>query len=255
MAKSHHAHISTIIKDKNSRLAEKRFDVRLFTGFAASAVAILTLAEFFVKLSIGTRPSLDNSQSLITFMTHAATPTLIVVILDTLLMTSLITFFASFRQIIVRKRPDLSWITDIAFGAGLVFVAITLVGDSMDAGTALDTVSAIPNASVIRALTEGHMLLFGPIGCILTTIITAIFAYTTFASKVIPVWTGWIAYVVALLNIIVLPTIFGGTSATSFISAGGVGVAAFATFPFLVWVVAVGIVTVRDEPGPIKHFN
>lgn len=227
---------------------KKRLEVQTLTGFAAIAIAILTLTEFFLKLSIGTRPQLGDSDALVLFITNTSTSTLAVIVIDTLLMACLIIFFAGFRQLIIRAKRELNWITDLAFGSGLVFVALTLIGDAMDGGAALDTVSKYgADPSVLRALTEGHMLLFGSIGCILTALVTATFAYTTFASNALPKWTGWVGYSVAIMNLLAVPTVFGGTSPTSFISAGGMGVTLLATFPFLLWIVAIGIVTIKNK--------
>ncbi|MDB5159994.1 MAG: hypothetical protein JWO99_257 [Candidatus Saccharibacteria bacterium] len=255
MKNAHRSALSRFIRWNNISLPTRQPDIQLLTGLAATAAALLIISEFLIKLLMGSRPGLDQSEALIAYMVQNTTPTIVVIIIDTTLMACLIIFFACFRQLIVRARHDLNWLVDIAFGASLVFVAVTLVGDSMDAGTVLDTVRLTPDASVIRALTEGHMLLFGTIGCVLTSLITAIFAYATFASGAVPKWTGWIAYVVALLNILAIPTAFGGTSATSFFSAGGAGVALFAIFPFLAWVIAVGIVTFGSKYNtPISHF-
>jgi hypothetical protein len=251
----HQSAIARFIRWNNISLPSRQPDILLLTGLSATVAALLIVSEFLIKLSMGSRPGLDQGEALINYMTQNATPTLVVIIIDTILMACLIIFFACFRQIIVRARHDLNWLVDIAFGASLVFVAITLVGDSMDAGTVLDTVRLVPDASAIRALIEGHMLLFGSIGCVLTSLITALFAYATFASGAVPKWTGWIAYIVAILNILALPTAFGGTSATSFFSAGGAGVALFAIFPFLAWIIAVGIVAFRGKyKSPISHF-
>jgi hypothetical protein len=162
-------------------------------------------------------------------------------------MACLIVFLAGFRQIITHARHDLQWIADIAFGAGLVFVAVTMVGDAMEAGAALDTVDMAPDASAIRALTEGHILMFGTTGCVLLALVSGASGYVTIASGALPRWTGVVAIAVALSNIAWMPAIFGGTSDTSFFSAGGVGVAVFATFPWLVWVITVGIVTIRGR--------
>jgi hypothetical protein len=43
---------------------------------------------------------------------------------------------------------------------------------------------------------------------------------------------------------------FGGTDPASFFAAGGAGTALFATFPWLVWVTAIGVVTIRDRRRP-----
>lgn len=249
MVKVRYGRVMKFISVKANAFISKKLEVRTLTGFAAAAIAILTLTEFFVKVSIGTRPQLGDSSALVQFINANSTPTLAVIIIDTLLMSCLIIFFAGFRQLIIKANRTLSWITDLAFGAGLVFVALTLIGDAMDGGAALDTVGTYAaDPSVLRALTEGHMLLFGSIGCILTALVTATFAYTTFASKAVPTWTGWVGYAVAVMNLLAVPTVFGGTSATSFVSAGGMGVTLLATFPFLLWVVAVGVVTVRNKP-------
>lgn len=234
---------------------KKKLEVQTLTGFAAIAIAILTLAEFFIKVSDGTRPSLGNSAALVQFITNSSTSILTIIVIDTLLMACLIIFFAGFRQLIIRAKRELNWITDLAFGSGLVFVAITLIGDAMDGGAALDTIgNYAADPSVLRALTEGHMLLFGSVGCVLTALVTATFSYTTFASGALSKWTGWVGYAVAIANLLAVPTVYGGTSATSFASAGGFGVTLLATFPFLVWVVAIGIVAIRTKNRTKKAF-
>ncbi|WP_147305385.1 hypothetical protein [Subtercola boreus] len=223
-------------------------DVRRWTGISAIAVAALMAAEFVTQVTtVGTRPELYQEDALAEFMTAAANPTLFVIFLDTFLMAALIVFLASFRQLITHTRHDMQWVADLGYGAGLVFVAITLVGDAMDAGAALDTVKQPASGTVIRALTEGHIVMFGSIGCVLTALVVAAAGYVTFASDVLPRWTGWLAFAVAASNLVTVPTMFSGTSATDLFSAGGGGVTALATFPFLAWVAIVGIVTIRGQ--------
>lgn len=225
-------------------------DVHRWTGIAAIAVAILLLTEFSVRVVMGTRPELDESAALAEFMTRASTPTLVIIMIDTILMAALIVFLAGFRQIITHARHDLQWVADLAYGAGLVFVAVTLAGDAMEAGTALDTVQMTPDPSAIRALTEGHILMFGSTGCVLLALVSAASGYVTLASNALPRWTGWVAWAVAAANLVAVPSMFGGTSDAAFASAGGVGVAVFATFPWLAWVIAVGIVTIGGRRSP-----
>jgi hypothetical protein len=235
---------------------KNKFTVRTFIGISSIFVALLMISEFVVKINIPTRPALDQSAALVAFMPTASTATIVVIIIDTLLMASLLVFFAALRQLVSRERPHHRWLADLAFGAGIVFVAITLVGDSMDAGSALDAVGHTADASVIRALTEGHIFLFGIIAGIMTAVITGCFAYITLATKVVPPWTGHLAYVVAILNLAIIPTAFGGTDATNFFSAGGLGVTLVSTFPFLLWVISIGVVTIQNQhihPKGILH--
>ena len=223
-------------------------DPRLWTGVAGLVVAALTLVESSVDLFlVGQRPRLDDGDALVAFMTVASTPTLVVILVDTFLMAFLIVFLAGFRQLITKTRPDIEWIADLAFGAGLVFVGLTLVGDAMEAGAALDSIGAVSDPSVVRALTEGHAQMFGSMGCVLTALVAAAAGHVIFLSGALPRWTGWLAYVVAVANAAAVPTMFAGTNEATFFSAGGPGIALFATFPWLVWVGSVGVSALRDR--------
>jgi hypothetical protein len=227
--------------------AVKTPDVHAWTGRAAFGVASFLLAEFIVRETEGSRPPLSETDALIAFMSRTSTQTLTIVTIDAVLMAFVIIFLAGFRQIIKNSAEGLEWVADLTYGAGLVFVATTLVGDAMEGGAALDAQEAHPYIAVLRALTEGHTLLFGSIGCVLLALVAASSGTVIVLSDVLPRWTGVVAYVVAGLNVAAIPTLFGGTSDTSFIAAGGLGVTLFATFPWLAWVIVVGIVTVRGH--------
>jgi hypothetical protein len=222
-------------------------DVYAWTGRAALGVAAFLIAEFIVRETEGSRPPLSETAALIAFMKRTSVQTLTIVTIDAVLMAFVIVFLAGFRQIIKNSAQGLEWIADLTYGAGLVFVGITLVGDAMEGGAALDAQDAHPYIAVLRALTEGHTLLFGSIGCVLLALISASSGTVILRSDVLPRWTGVVAYVVAALNVAAIPTLFGGTSDTSFIAAGGLGVTIFATFPWLAWVIVVGLVTVRGH--------
>jgi len=230
-------------------------DVRRWTGIAAIVVAALMITEFTVRISMGDRPDLDEAEALGEFIQRTALQALLVIMIDLFLMTSMIVLLAGFRQIITHARRDLQWIADLCFGAGLVFVTITLIGDSMNGGAALDTVGMEPDPSAIRALTEGYTLMFGATGCVLIALICGAGGYVTLASGALPRWTGWVAIAVSITSVLVVPTMFNGTSTADPFSAGGVVVTVFATFPFFAWSVAVGIVTIggRRSSGAIAQ--
>jgi hypothetical protein len=220
-------------------------DVHVWTGRAAFAAAAFLLAEFIVHQSEGPRPPLKDTAALIEFMANTSIQTLVIVTLDAVLMALVIVFLAGFRQIITSARAGLESIADLAYGAGLVFAGTTLVGDALEGGAALDAQDGHPDPSVLRALTEGHTLLFGSIGCVLLALVTVASGYVILASGALPRWTGRVAFVIAALNLVAVPTLFGGTSDTSFFAAGGLGVTIFATFPWFAWVIVVGAVTIR----------
>jgi len=222
-------------------------NVGVWTGVSALAVAFFTVIEFLVRqIFVGSRPPLDQAAALAEFSHRTAAGTLGVIVIDTFLMASLVVFLAAFRQLITQRRRDLSWVSALAYGSGIAYVAVTLVGDGMEGGAALDAAGAHPDVHVIRALTLGHALLFGSIGCVLTGLVAGASGYVTIISGALPRWTGRLALVVAVANLVAVATVFGGTD-DSFRSVGGWGTAALATFPWLVWVVCVGIVVLRGN--------
>lgn len=220
-------------------------DVRRVTGVAAIVVAVALSFEGVRQFIDGARPGLTDYPGLEDFYERTATGTLVVVLADTVLMTSLIVFFGCFRQLVTTRSPGLSWVADIGFGAGLVYVAVTLVGDAMSGAAGLDAGAGEADGAIIRGLIEAHMLLFGSIGCILTALVMASAGYLVLASSVLPRWTGVFAFVAAGLNLAAVPTMFGGTDETDLFSVGGWANAVLAVFPFLLWVILVGIYTIR----------
>ncbi len=220
-------------------------DVRRVTGVSAIVVAVALSYEGVRQFLEGARPGLTDYDGLVDFYEQSATGTLAVVLADTILMTSLIVFFGCFRQLVTTRAPGLSWVADIGFGAGLVYVAVTLVGDAMSGAAGLDAGAGEGDGAIIRGLIEGHMLLFGSIGCILTALVMASAGYLVLASSVLPRWTGVFAFVAAGLNLAAVPTMFGGTDETDLFSVGGWANAVLAVFPFLLWVILVGVFTIR----------
>lgn len=225
-------------------------DVRRWVGISALVMAVFLAIEAVTKLTIGARPALDDSRALVAFVQNSSTQTIIVILADTFLMGSLIVFLAAFRQLVMHAKSHLGWIADVMFGAGLAFITVTLIGDAMDGGTALDVWNVTPDASVIRALIEGHTLMFGSIGAVLLALTSGAAALLTFVCGVVPRWTGTLAALTSLSNLAWAPVAFGGTAPGSFFAAGGWGNAIFAIFPWLAWVFVVGLTAVEGaRPG------
>lgn len=228
-------------------------DVRRWVGIAALTAAVFLATESITKLTMGARPALDDSDALIEYIQRTSTQTIVVILADTFLMAALIVFLGGFRQLVGHAQPHLDWIGSIMYGAGLVFISVTLVGDALDAGTALDVWDLDADASAIRALIEGHTLMFGSIGAVLLALLSATAAFLTIATGVVPRWTATLAALTAISNLVWAPVAFGGTEPGSFLAAGGWGNALLAIFPWLVWVFCVGLAAVRGaRPGTHK---
>ena len=136
----------------------------------------------------------------------------------------------------------------LVFGVGLVVIAIELVADGLEAGSALDTwVKADP--TVVRGLMEGSFPLFGAIGLILSALLLASAGYAGMATGVLHGWTSWFAFVAAALNLAAAPSILGGMAITGFYTASGyapfIGQAAM-----LIWFLVASIsMIVKRQPA------
>jgi len=139
---------------------------------------------------------------------------------DPLIMACLLVFLAGFRRLIRLARPDDEWISTLVFGAGLVVITLELAGDALEGGAALDT-SVKADPSVVRGLMEGSFVFYGAIGLIMSALLLASAGYATMTTGVLPRWTGWVAYVSAVVNLVAAPSIFGGTDYTGFYTASG----------------------------------
>jgi hypothetical protein len=230
--------------------------VRRWTGAFGLAVVALLLAEFPLRVALGSSPRLEDAVSYTDFVGRTNELKLTIIVIDSVMMACLLVFYAGFRQLIRQAHPGYEWVGTLIFGAASVLVAITLVADSMEAGAALDTVGGRADPVAIRALTEGYLLLFNSIGCVLIALVSAASGLATLATGVLPRWTGWFAYAVAILNLAAVPSIYGGTDPMRFYGAGGWGIAVIATFPWLLWALVVSITMVRGRgavPAVQRH--
>lgn len=162
---------------------------------------------------------------------------------DPLLISCFLVFLAGYRYLIKQARSDYEWVSTLVFGAGLLYVALQLVGDALQAAGALAaTTGADP--SVVRALFEGSAPLYSAVGLIPEAFMLAFVGYTTIATGIVPRWTGWVAYVGAVIVLADAPAIYMGFN--GLIYSGAIGlVAAGAEFWAPLWALLASISLIR----------
>jgi hypothetical protein len=188
-------------------------------GVAGFIVFLVALPLYFI--GVGPAAPLENTAQFSDFIARTRTYILMrTTLADPLIMVGYLVFLAGFRHLIRQARQDYEWVATLAFGVGLVVIAIELVADGLEAGSALDTwVSADPTA--VRALMEGSFPMFGAIGLILSALLLASAGYAALATGVLHQWTSWYAFLAAALNLAAAPSILGGTNITGFYTASG----------------------------------
>jgi hypothetical protein len=175
------------------------------------------------------------------------------ILLDLCLYISGMIFAAGFRQLIKLASAEHEWIGTLLFGTLIVWVAVTLVADGLQGGAVLDTLGGNADPSVVRGLTAGTILIYnGSTAFVITALFLAVAGYATFATAVLPRWTGWIAYISTVLCVACVPAMyFGPVDYYGFYNAGGWGPAIIANFPPLIWFLVVSIVMIRKSKSTV----
>ncbi len=218
---------------------------RLTGAFGVTAV-VLWLSQFPLYM-MGSPPSVYDGaafgQHLFSIKNIAFTR----ILLDQGVYVAMMVFAAGFRHLIRQARPDHEWVGTLVFGSALVWLAVTLVADGLEGGAVLDALNGNADSSAVRALIEGTLLIYnGSTAFAMTAMFLAAAGYATFATGVLPKWTGLVAYVGAALCAACIPAMYGGAVNNSgFYNAGGWGPAIIANFPPTIWFLVASISMIR----------
>jgi hypothetical protein len=156
----------------------------------------------------------------------------------------LIVLFTGVRSIIRGAGEDWEWAGALFFGAGLVTVAITVIGAAFEATAAFISGSGT-EPTIVRATWAGAWMaltfLYLPAAVVFATT-----SYAALRAKILPSWLGWLSAVAAVLDVLASLTVFGGTG-----NNGPVGLLPLIVgfTPVVVWVVAVSVVLLGTGRG------
>jgi hypothetical protein len=161
------------------------------------------------------------------------------------LYVTLMVFAVGFRDLIRRADAEYEWVGTLSLMAMGVWLGVTLVAN----GAVLDTLRGDADPSVVRALTMGYLLIYnGSIAFVMTALYLAAAGYATLATRILPRWTGWLAYAATVLCVVSIPAMYGGPADPArFYNAGGWGPAIIANFPPLLWFLVAGIFLIRKR--------
>ncbi len=231
--------------------------VRRWTGAFGVAAGVLLLVELGLYFAAGTPPKLEDTIKFSDYVTKNNGIFLTATLGAALSGACIIVLLAGFRNLIRRARSEYEWASMLVFGVGLVDAALILVFGTLIGGATLDTVSKAEPA-VVRALFEGSILIGGSVGLITDALLFASAGYAILGTSALPKWTGWASYAAVILDLVAVPSIYGGTDPSGFYTAFGYAPLILGTFPFVVWLFIIGIsmMVVKHEviaPTPVQQ--
>ena len=226
-------------------------DVRRLTGAFGVAAGVLTLVAFALYFAAGTPPKLEDTIKFSDYVTKNNAIFLTAILAAALSGVCFIVLIAGFRNLIRRAQPEYEWASMLVFGAGLVDATLILVAGVLLGGATLDTVSKAEPA-VVRALFEAGLLIGGSVGLIADALVFASAGYVILGTSALPKWTGWASYAFVILDLVAIPSIYGGTELSGFYTAFGYAPLILGTFPFILWLFIIGIsmIVKREAKAP-----
>jgi hypothetical protein len=154
-------------------------------------------------------------------------------------------FFTGFQQIVKKITKEDNWLIILMYNTVCICIAINFVAHSLEAGGVLNPEGVAVDATQDGLLAQGNYLLYGSISRLLMATYMGIIGIITFKTRVFPKWTGWMAIIIGIMNLVFVPSMFFGTNAGDFYSAVGWGNSAVAASLFTWWILAISIILIK----------
>jgi hypothetical protein len=162
------------------------------TGLFGLAMVVFWLSQFPLYMQGDAGVSVYDGAALGRSLYRIHTIVFTRLLLDMGLYITGMIFAAGFRELIRRARADFEWVGTLVFGAWVVWIAVSLVANGLEGGSALDTLRGDADPSAVRALTMGTLLIYnGSIAFAMTALFLGAAGYATFGTGGLPRWTGW----------------------------------------------------------------
>ena len=213
----------------------KKSPLYTWTGLTGIALYLLVLLEIPLYFAFETASSIHPVNIILSRIT-----------IDLFICLGLIGFFSGFRSIISDKHPSLEWAATYIFALGLAFAIVAFVADSIQAGSAWMAHSSPVKPTWVGYGGEGALLIYGPINRLLTATILIASGVVIVKTRIIPIWTGWLAFVISVYNLAFVPSIFFMTTPLDFYSVNGWNIPIAAGLFFL-WVFIISILFLRKK--------
>jgi len=226
-------------------------DYRVFrwTGAFGLAGGILLLLEIPLWIVPGAPPLINDAAAHAQYLADIRVVALTRVLIDMLMYMSLMVFFAGFPHLIHRERVEYEWVATLAFVAGAVWWAVSIVADGLEGGAVLDTLGGKADPTAVRALVEETILIYnGSVAFTVTALFMGSAGFAILATRALPRWIGWLAVASVVLCFAAIPSMYGGVvDGGGFYNAAGWGPAIVANVPPLVWFFAASIAMIRKR--------
>ena len=155
---------------------------------------------------------------------------------------AMIVFFVGVRTVLA---------DDLVAAAGLILTTLILVDVSLEGGVVIGHQGPAIDPTTTGPLAHGAILIHGSIGRAVTVLLLVAAGRAIQRTRALPSWTARLAYVIAAVNVIFVPSLYFGDNAATFYSALGWGNTALTASLISWWIFAVAVVLLRKAAGTV----
>jgi hypothetical protein len=162
-------------------------------------------------------------------------------------------FVAGFSHIAARRSPAAGFASLLAAGAGFIFIAISLVTTSLEAGVVFGAPDGSLDPTIDGPLAHANMLAHGPIKRLLTAIYLFAAGHAALRAGLLPAWLRKAGTFIALINLAFVPSLYFGTDPTDFYAVHSWANSAVTGSLLFYWMIAASIVLMLARRGTVVH--
>ncbi|WP_051580389.1 hypothetical protein [Pseudonocardia acaciae] len=197
--------------------------VRRLTGLAGLAASVLTLIELPLYFVYADAPPQSNVLARTLFGIVG--------------LTCLVVSMTGFRHLVVAARAGYEWVGALASAAGLMWVTVVFVSTGLETGAVIASPTPIDPTIAV----PGTYILYGSISRLLEGLFLLAFGHAAVRTGALPRWAGRSAYLLALVNLAFVPSLFFGNVPANFYAANGWGTTATVGALGMIWLLAVSV--------------
>jgi hypothetical protein len=163
-------------------------------------------------------------------------------------LTFLAVFMTGLRSVVTVSGSRMEPIGRLMTAAGLMWVTIEFVSKGLETGAVI----AAPEPIDPTITVTGTYLLYGTITRLVEALFLVAFGFAVTRDRALPRWTARTAYLLAVINLAFVPSIYFGNDPANFYAANGWGTTASMGAVFMLWLLAVSVAVIRTA-GTLAH--
>ncbi|MEV6279503.1 hypothetical protein [Nocardia sp. NPDC051832] len=162
-------------------------------------------------------------------------------------LTLFVVFMSGLRYLVKAHAPQYEWAGGLVTAAGLMWITIAFVAMGLEVGAVIEAPEPIDPTITVT----GTYILYGSISKLLMALFLGAFGFVMSKTRLLPAWTARSAYLLAVIQLLFVPSLFFGNNPANFYAANGWGTTATMGGLIMLWLLAISVTLLRTRRAAI----